>query len=181
MNQFEKEQEILFENQFLQIRKTPDGYTYMHEICCEGQIVALLPFRYKMDMSGVEYLARREICPAHSQEPELCSITSGKEAELNLEDSACLELQEEAGIWITRDELIPLGIVKPSKAMDTEASLFAVDVTGKQQTAPQGDGSYFERGSSVQWVGYEEGVSIEDPLFVTALARLHTRQNVKNH
>jgi 8-oxo-dGTP pyrophosphatase MutT (NUDIX family) len=178
LNQFEKEHDILFENPFLQLRNTPDGYTYVHEIRCEGQIVALLPFRCKMDKSGLEYLARREVCPAHGREPELYSITGGKEAELTLEATACRELLEEGGFTITRNELIPLGIVKPSKAMDTLASLFAVDVTGKEQTEPQGDGSYFEQGSSVEWVGYEEGVSIEDPLFITALTRLHTRQNL---
>lgn len=140
--------------------------------------MALLPYRYKMDKSGIEYLARREICPAHGQEPELCSITGGKEAELTLEDTACLELQEEAGIRISRDELIPLGIVKPSKATDTQVSLFAVDVTGKKQATPLGDGSYFEQGSSVEWVNYQEGVSIEDPLFVPALTRLQTLQSL---
>lgn len=178
MNQFTKEYDILFENPFLQIRNTPDGYTYAHEIRCEGQIGVLLPYRYKMDMSEVEYLARREVCPAHSREAELYSITGGKEPDLTLEATACRELLEEGGFTITEDELIPLGIVKPSKAMDTQVSLFAVDVTGKEQTVPQGDGSYFEQGSSVEWVGYTEGVSIEDPLFVTALTRLHTRQEL---
>ncbi|GAK56717.1 hypothetical protein U27_03680 [Candidatus Vecturithrix granuli] len=178
MNQFAQEYEILFENRFLQIRQTPDGYTFVHEIRCEGQIVVLLPFRYKMDMSGVEFLARREVCPAHSREAELYSITGGKEADLSLEATACRELLEESGLTAMQDELIPLGIVKPSKAMDTQVSLFAVDVTGKKQVAPQVDGSYFEQGSSVEWVSSEEGVSIEDPLLVTALTRLRTRQNL---
>jgi hypothetical protein len=41
-----------------------------------------------------------------------------------------------------------------------------------------GDGSSFERNASVQWVNYEQGVHITDPLFVTALARLQWRIGV---
>ena len=71
------------------------------------------------------------------------------------------------------EELIPLGITKPTKAADTRVFLFAVDVSGKTQSEPKTDGSYFEQGASVKWVDYEQAVEIEDPLLVTALVRLH--------
>lgn len=69
-------------------------------------------------------------------------------------------------------ELVSLGQVRPSKSADTLVYLFAVDVTAKRQHVAQGDGSCLEKNASVKWVHYEQGVHINDPLFVTALARL---------
>ena len=168
--------EVLFDNGFLQIRKTSDGYTFMHESRCKGQIVSLLPYRKAPDSLQLEYLGRVEICPAHGPDFELCSITGGKDPHLSIEETVCRELLEETGFTAEKDELIPLGIVKPTKAADTIVSLFAVDVTGKEQTPPQGDGSYFEKGAGIKWVNYEEAVQIEDPLLVTALARFHAQR-----
>ncbi len=195
-----EEYEILFDNTFLQIRKTADGYTFMHESRCEGQIVAVLPYRKKeaplrpfdpstssghdklrtpqaqVTASELEYLARLEVCPAHGREFELCSITGGKEADKSVEESAQLEISEEAGYAVSLEELISLGLVKPTKAADTRVFLFAVDVTGKEQQEAASDGTYFEQGSSVKWVDYDQAVKIEDPLIVTALVRFHAQR-----
>jgi len=160
----------LFQNKFLAILDQ-DGYTYVHEVRCNGVIVVLLP--YRTDGAELRFLARLEICPAHGPEMERCSITGGLEPNKTVVETAQLELWEEAGYQVELAELIPLGHVRPSKAMDTTAYLFGVDVTGKTQTIlPTGDGSRFEVGSSVEWVDYEQGIQINDPLFVTALTRL---------
>ncbi len=147
----------------------------MHESRCEGTIVAVLPYRKQHSTSHLEYLARVEVCPAHSREFELCSITGGKEPELSVEATACLELAEEAGYHIEQNELLSLGIVQPSKASDTKAYLFAADISGKKQSQAGTDGSYFEQGASVKWVDYDQALTIEDPLLLSALARLHER------
>jgi len=162
---------MLFRNRFLAIFER-DGYTFMHEVRCNGVIVSLLPFRFAPDGKRVEYLARLEVCPAHGSELELCSITGGLEPGVTVAETACEELWEEAGYRAETSELIDLGTVRPSKASNTIVHLFAVDASEKLQSTPPTDGSRFEIGSSVEWVGHERGVQISDPLFVTAIARL---------
>jgi 8-oxo-dGTP pyrophosphatase MutT (NUDIX family) len=164
------EDKTLFRNQHLAVIDR-DDYTFVHEVRAYGVIVSLLPFRRKTNGS-LEYLARLEICPAHGPDPELCSITGGLEPNKSVEETACLELFEEAGYHTTVNELINLGQVRPSKSADTVVHLFAVDVTGKTPAPPPGDGSRFEANASVEWVDFQQGLEIADPLFVTAIARL---------
>ena len=163
----------LFRNRFLAIIER-DGYTFTREVRCDGTIVALLPFRSVPGEPRLEFLARREVCPAHGPELEYCSITGGLEPGQSVTETACQELWEESGYRAAATELIELGMARPSKSADTTVHLFAVDMTGKASSTPIGDGSYFEMGASVEWVTYERGVHIADPLFVTAMARLRT-------
>ncbi len=160
----------LFSNNFLAIIDR-DGYTFLREVRCDGTIVAVLPYRRRAEAEW-DYLARLEICPAHGAEMKRCSITGGLEAGKTVAETALLELWEEAGYQAELPELTNLGILRPSKAADTTVHLFAVDVSDKPQATPQGDGSHFEVGASVEWVTYNEGLQISDPLFVTAMARL---------
>lgn len=161
----------LFRNKFLAIIDR-DGYTFLREVRCAGQLVSLLPFRTNTETGQIDLLARLEICPAHGPEFERCSITGGVEPGQTIEEAAVLELWEEAGYRAQVKELVSLGQVRPSKASDTVVHLFAIEVSGKPQTPPPGDGSRFEVGASVEWVDYEQGVRITDPLFVTAMTRL---------
>jgi 8-oxo-dGTP diphosphatase len=160
---------VLFRNQYLAVIER-DGYIFSREVRCNGVIVSLLPFR--TSPNGMEFLARLEVCPAHGPDLELCSITGGLEPGESIEEAAQQELWEEAGYQVDVDDLIGLGQVRPSKSADTVVHLFAVDVTGRLQSTPQGDGSRFEINASVEWVDYEQGIQIADPLFVTAIARL---------
>ena len=160
---------ILFENEFLAVVER-DGYTFSREVRCRGIIVSVLPFRAKN--STLEFLTRLEVCPAHGSELERCSITGGLELDKTVEETVQQELWEEAGYQVELDELISLGQVRPSKNADTTAHLFAVDVSAKPESIPQGDASHFEANASTEWVDYEKGVQIEDPLFVTAMTRL---------
>ena len=168
----------MFQNRFLAVIER-DGYTFSREVRCQGIIVSLLPFRLTPDPQRVEFLARREVCPAHGPEQEYCSITGGLEPGSSVIETACQELQEEAGYRAEESEFIPLGIVRPSKSADTIVYLFAVDVTDKVQSTPSGDGTRFERGSSVEWVTYEQGILINDPLFVTAVTRFQALKQPK--
>ncbi len=164
--------QTLYQNQCLALIDR-DGYTFIHEVRCDGIIISLLPFH--QTGGRVKYLARREVCPAHGPEAEQCSITGGLIPGQSVEETAVQELWEEAGYRIEAAELIALGQVRPSKSADTTVYLFAVDVTNKAQSPPPGDGSRWEVGASVEWVAYEAGLEIADPLFVTALARLGLR------
>lgn len=164
----------LFRNQYLAVIER-DGYTFSREIRCDGVIVSLLPFRTRDDR--MEFLARLEVCPAHGPELELCSITGSVGPGVLIEEAARQELWEEAGYRVGVNDLISLGQVRPSKSADTIVHLFAVDVTDKSQSAPPGDGSYFEANASVVWVDYDQGVQIADPLFVTAITRLQSFRN----
>jgi len=162
---------VLFHNQYLAVIER-DSYTFCREIRCDGTIVSLLPFRTSDD--EWEFLARLEVCPAHGPELERCSITGGVEPGESVEEAARQELWEEAGYRVGVDDLISLGQVRPSKSADTIVHLFAVDVTEKSRSTPPGDGTCFEASASVEWVDYDQGIQIVDPLFVTAITRLQS-------
>ena len=160
---------VLFRNNFLAVIDR-DDYIFSREVRCDGIIVSLLPFR----PTGIfwEFLARLEVCPAHSHEQKLYSITGGAEPQKTIQATAQQELLEEAGYQAQLNEFISLGKVYPTKSSDTIVYLFAINVDNKFQSTPQGDGSKFEVGASVQWVNYDQGIEIEDPLFITTMTRL---------
>lgn len=159
-----------FKNNFIAVIER-DGYYFMREVRAQGVIVSLLPYRVTAD-GQMQVLARIEVCPAHSQKPEACSITGGLEPDHSVAETACLELWEEAGYEANPSDLIALGTVRPSKAADTVVHLFAVNVSAKAQYEAPGDGSRFEQNSSVAWVDLKQAMTNKDPLFITAIARL---------
>lgn len=163
---------ILWENRFLAVIDR-GGYTFMREVRAEGIIVSVLPFR--ANNGTREYLARLEVCPAHSPYLERCSITGGKEKDKSPAESAVIEVKEEAGYSIEEAQLIALGTVRPSKASDTTVYLYAVDVTALTLGEATTDGSIFEQGSGVEWVSLSEALEVKDSLFITAIARLNAQ------
>jgi 8-oxo-dGTP pyrophosphatase MutT (NUDIX family) len=162
---------VLFENQFLSVIERK-GYFFVRSTRSQGIKVSLLPFHKESKTSALKFLARLELCPAHGPQLEYCSITGGLVPGKTVEETACQETWEEAGYFVKESELISLGTVRPSKEMDTLVHLFAIDVTGKEQSTPPGDGSTLEAIASIEWVNYEKGIQINDPLFVTAITRL---------
>lgn len=164
--------ETLHENEWLSLRtvRAPElginGYVFSHETRCRGQIVAVLPFTV-----GRRYLVRREVTPCWSLEPQLSAITGGYEGG-DIADDAVREVLEEAGYAITRDELIPLGESYASKSSDTVYSLFAVDVTGKEQGAATGDGSRLEAEGSTVWLDHAAVCAARDPQVALMVMRL---------
>lgn len=172
--------EIMAGDQWIELRKTPDGYTYAHEVRCEGIIVAVFGFRTDSDETPV--LGRFERNPAHNvgKYPdfydiphELASITGGLEPDMTPEETAVLEMKEEGGYDITVDELHDLGTVRPSKGMDTVVHLYAVDLTGRHQGEAMGDGSQGEEDAYCDWISEEDALNCKDALMQVMMARFY--------
>lgn len=156
-----------------------EGYVFLHMVRTQGRLMAIVPFR--LQDQQLQFLARIEICPAHApantskadMTAARYSITGGPKADETLPACAVRELSEEAGYVVNPADLIDLGQVYPSKQEDTIAQLYSVDLSGLSQNKIEGDGSEWEEGAGVEWVSYAVGLQIADPLFVTALVRVH--------
>lgn len=172
----------LFENHWLSLKeKTLDNgstYVYAHAPWSGGSGVAILPFRQKLvnpawNYYEAEFLGRYEICPAHSDDIELCSITGGmdKDGESPV-FTAMRELIEEGGYEVPIENIVYLGEVKPSKASDTTNHLFAVDLDkGCKEVIATGDGTVGEEGAYCNWITTKELVFAKDPLLQAMYAR----------
>ncbi len=169
---------VLFENPFLSVIDR-GGYFFSHEKRANGQLVALLP--YRDGEKEREYLARIEVCPAHSPDPERCSITGGVDPKSTPNAAALKELFEEAGYRVTQKALIPLGTVRPSKSADTTVHLYAVDVTGITPDEAPGDNTAFEQGASTEWLSASLVIEQKDPLLIAAMARINLDRPFKKH
>lgn len=165
--------DVLFRNKWVEVREkvTEKGsYTYSHSIWCNGEGVAILPF--KIENGQLFILGRYEVCPCHSDEFELCSITGGMDKEGESPAfTAKRELLEEGGYNVPLHKFVYLGTVKPSKQSDTIQHLFVVDITGKEQGEIVGDGTFGEEGAYVKWITASELTNAEDPLLHTMFMR----------
>ncbi|MCC3687448.1 NUDIX domain-containing protein [Bacillus cereus] len=153
-------------------------YVYNKAEWCNSQGVAILPFRNVVvnnwGFTEREYLGRFEVCPAHSEEIELCSITGGmdKEGEAPVV-TAWRELIEEGGYKVPVENIIYLGTVRPSKASDTTTHLFAVDLgDGFEEVEAVGDGTIGEEGAYCDWITGKQLVDAKDPLLHAMVMRL---------
>lgn len=170
--------ETLLNNKWLSVvEKTLDNgskYVYSKSIWCNGEGVAILPYRRKNEEHQLQFLGRFEVCPAHSDEIELCSITGGMDCEGESPVfTAVRELKEEAGIIVTLEQMLYLGTVRPSKSSDTVTHLFAVDLdTGYMQEEAIGDGTLGEVGAYCEWVNTVDVMSAKDPLLHAIMMRL---------
>lgn len=174
----------LFNNKWVGIReKTLDNgskYVYAHSEWCNSEGVAVLPYRTFINNEDwgyvvKEFLGRFEICPAHSDMVELCSITGGMDKEGESPAfTAMRELIEEAGYKVPVEELIYLGTAKPSKASDTTVHLFGVnlDSVNVEEVEAVGDGTLGEEGAYCSWIKRSELVKAKDPLLHTMFMRL---------
>lgn len=159
----------LFHNKWLSLWDV-DGYTFSHETRSNGNLVAILIFdSTKPDT----YYGRYEICPAHDDGMELCSITGGVDGG-DVVGTALHEIKEEAGFDAKKEELYVLGTVRPSKSADTVASLYAWDCKGQEQGEAVGDGSEGEKGAYCKPVTKNEAIMCKDPLMATMIARFES-------
>jgi 8-oxo-dGTP pyrophosphatase MutT (NUDIX family) len=122
-----------------------------------NSVVYLLP--YRLPLEGRCFLAHREVCPAHGPDPAVYAITGQCEPDQEPLDVAVEELFEEAGIRAEPERFQPLGTLYLTKQADTQAHLFAVDVTDLNQGFAISDGSYFERGASYAWLTRREALA----------------------
>ena len=156
----------------LKIMKAPelgiDGYVYSHEERCNGNIVAILPYRFSD--KGIEYLLRHEVTPCwHPTDKIISCITGGVDHKLEgksfydeLYNTIIEEVEQEAGYIITAKRTHYLGISFGTKSTDTIYHLIAVDLTGLEKTGDaKGDGSELEEQAYCEW--YDEIGSAQEP------------------
>lgn len=160
---------ILFQNKWVTVIDR-DGYTLVHGA---GNAVAVLPFRGGQSTTAdQEFLARIEPCPPHGPKPHLCALTGGIEGREEPVDAAVRETFEESGFRVTREQMIRLGIVWPSKLSTTIMHLFAVDVSAAPWEPPPGDGTTYEAQSSTVWLPYEKASMVPDASYCSIILRL---------
>lgn len=166
----------LFDNKWVSIvEKTMDDgskYVYSTSVWCGSEGVSILP--YRKVAGGFEFLGRFEVCPAHSDKTELCSITGGmdKEGESPV-FTAMRELIEEGGYKVPIENIVLLGTVRPSKSSDSTTHLFAVNVdAGHEVVTATGDGTLGEEGAYCAWVSLQDVIAAKDPLLHANAIRL---------
>lgn len=171
-----KKIEKLVENPWLELHKMvyPEkdisGYVYSHEKACDGKKVAILPFMYLE--GNIFYLLRHEVTPCwHPTKQIISSITGGYEKEKGIEGTVIMELKEEAGYTVNKEELIDLGTCRGTKSTDTIYHLYSVDLTNKKQGMATGDGSELERKAECKWA--MELFDCEDPIAFTCYYKLN--------
>lgn len=166
--------ETLYDNEWLSLKKVVDpendinGYVYSHETKCQGQIVVVLPYRYKS--LHPEFLVRSEVTPCWSLQPIKSAVTGGYEGE-DIEEDAVREMLEETGYTITKAMLEPLGTCYASKSADTVYTLFAVDVTHLEPGLPTGDGSPLEGLATNEWMRLNKVAQLQDAQLLSAVLR----------
>lgn len=166
----------LWSNNWLAIKEIvePDkgvkGYSFLHEKRCGGKIVVLMPYRIDKN-NEAWYLLRKEVTPCWGMDQVVSSITGGVEKD-DVIETAIHELKEEAGYECTAQELIPLGTTFGTKSTDTVYSIFAIDVSRKQQGEATGDGSKLEAMAECAWGKDLDVARSKDPQVAMAWLRL---------
>jgi 8-oxo-dGTP pyrophosphatase MutT (NUDIX family) len=157
----------LYENKWVSLFQV-GNYVYSHETRCKGATVSVLVF--DSTKPGQIY-GRIENCPAHFEGMQLHSVTGGVENNDPM-TTALHEIYEEAGYTAKREELIPLGTIRPSKSADTVTYLFAWDANGQTPVEPKGDGSAEEEDCYCEWWDEKEAIlRTRDPLLIASLSR----------
>lgn len=159
-------EKILFSNEWVSLREK-DGYSYLHEDRCNGEIVVVLGYRNQ------EVLGRFEKTPCHSNKTELTSLTGGVEEGNSPKETAKMELEEEAGIKAELSRFKELGTLRPTKSSDTTVYIFAIELKEDEEPVenPEGDGSEGEKGAYCEWVSLKEAINCKDPLVHAAILR----------
>ena len=183
---------IVGETSWMSLYETENGYTVAHEKRCGGHIVAVFPYR-KISLNKeellkspprkreltlcenrdcemfvtYEFLLREEVNPAWGPDniTHLCGLTGGCEKDQQPTTTAVNELREEAGYEVGEVSMIPVGVIRGSKGMDTYYHLYLVDLTDKEPTAAlEYDGPYEKISKSIWTYDIRKCV---DPLVFT--------------
>jgi hypothetical protein len=176
---------ILFKNKWVSvIEKTTNNngkYIYSTHPWCNKTGVAVLGYKYIDNYLYV--LGRYEICPAHSDEIELCALTGGYDNsdKYSLVQCALNELKEEAGYIGTEEKMIYLEEIKPSKASDTTIHLYAIDLNNAETCEATSDGTLGEVDSYCKLVTRAEAVYSKDPLLAVMIDRLEYHCKIENY
>ena len=174
---------LLKNDDWVQLRtmKAPEkkinGYTYSHEIRCEGSIVAFLPFR--RENNDFWFLLRKEAVPCWELDtPILCSFTGGVDKDSEPYKTFINELREEAGYILDSEEdanrLFDLSTTYATKSTDSIFYLYAVDVTDfpKEKTKELYIETELEEASTNEWHEIGKLNEIKDPFVSQIVLRL---------
>jgi ADP-ribose pyrophosphatase len=144
---------------------------YRVDVVDRPRLDAVAVLIYRRRGAQIEVLTRHSLRPAayfrtdkqpvipdpevHLRVEEIVAgvLEEADQGEDGLKARAALEVGEEAGIQVAPEEIQLLGgpfFIAPG-IISEKIFLTAVDVTGKEQVQPPGDGSPLEEGSSVQW------------------------------
>lgn len=171
--------QLLFDGKWVQLRRiimgelNINGYEYLHESRCNGNIIAILPYRIVDE--DLEFLLRGEITPCWNvRNLIICSITGGVDRNNSIISTVKKELHEESGYLIYQDDdLISLNTCFGTKSSDTLYHLFSINLTDY-------DGSIdeltyeneLEKSSYVKWVKTEDLINCNDPIVHIMYTRL---------
>lgn len=148
-------------------------FVYLHETYCDGQVVAVLP--YRRSAHGYEFLIRYEIVPCWDIDmPTLCTITGATDKNSSRAGDAARELAEETGYQVDRRALYYLGESRGTKAADTVYTLFGVNLGGMTSGALAQEEGIESEGRAV-WVTVNELATVTDPLVHVMYVRLLPR------
>lgn len=177
----EKEQNSkkLYGNEWLSLRVKDGWFTYVHEEKSDGRGVAIIGFK-KDENDDYRFTAHMEPHVTNLKTLRMASITGQMDKENEeAKATAIREMEEEAGIKITEDELIELGMVDTYKQADTVHYLFAVDCSDYDIGESKGDGTIGEENAYSIWVTEDELVNCSDPLIHSLFCRLKNRGHLK--
>lgn len=168
---------------WIELRKLDDWYTYAHEVRTGGFFVAILGY----DSSRPhQILMRYEEVPPHQNGIQPVAFTGGVEIgkteeapDKSLADAAVREFYEEAGYALKVESMIPLGVVRVSKGADTVHALFAADLKGMVQGDAVGDGTQGEKSAYSKWEPIKNAVNSEDAVLMSLLLRAQALGLVK--
>jgi len=166
---------------FLQVRRfwvknrRTDGSTsaaYRVDVVDRPRLDAVAVLVYRRNASGaVEILTRQALRPAayfrKDKRPPLADkreylfceevvaglLEAEDTGEAGLLKRAALEVEEEAGIVVEPSSVVVLGfpVFAAPGILSEKLFMTAVDVTGKPQAEPRGDGSPMEEGGQLRW------------------------------
>lgn len=172
-----RKSQLLYDDKWCQLRRviSPEekifGYTFIHEIRCNGEIISILP--YRVIDEGLEFLFRKEATPCWELgNPILSSLTGGIDKNSNKTKTALKELEEESGYKAYDDELIYLGTSYASKSASTTYHLFSINLTDKKQTSPLYIETELETSSTCEWGSYDTLLTAQDPFIFVSYVRL---------
>ena len=166
---------VLYDNEWLQLCETPDGYVYAHEAKSNGKGVAVLA--YRRVGKEVQIAGRYERTPCHRDGFALTSLTGQIDGDEEPVDAAVRELKEEAGIDAVHSEMQVLGTVRPGKQTDTTMYLFALDVGKRDIGEAIGDGTAGEAGAYCKWVTLTDAALSKSPVLAALLIRTFMRSS----
>lgn len=164
------ESELLFDNEWVQLRKANGYYIFSHEIRCNGNIIVIVPFR-KNKNGDINILARVEATPCWDNlTPMRCSLTGGVDDGEQPLETAIKELQEEIGYIVEKSDVISLGTFYGTKSTDSIYHIFAVEIT---ENTKKGDTTDKDAGG--EWITLKDVTMVADPFLVAAVSRLNQK------